>query len=88
LLPLLLERLGDRADFPRPALDDEYLAALKVVREKGEPAVLAAYFKGDLSGLEGTEVPEVLPFSQVVRTARRKFPPGMTGWREVARVPS
>jgi hypothetical protein len=47
-----------------------------------------AYFKGDLSGLEGTEVPEVLPFSQVVRTARRKFPPGMTGWREVARVPS
>jgi hypothetical protein len=57
----------------RRQYDDENLAARKVVREKGEPAVLAAYFKGDLSGLEGTEIPEVLPFSQVARTARRNF---------------
>jgi hypothetical protein len=46
---------------------------LGIERRQYDDEYLAAYFTGDLSGLKGTRIPEILPFSQVVRTARRNF---------------
>jgi len=52
-------KITDPLRIVRSQYADNLVAAQKLVRRVGEPTVLAAYFKGDLSGLAGIEIPKV-----------------------------